>query len=966
MPLSPEDVARYNAMGAVSQGGGSEEKGIGSHVLDVLGLFDRPRNALATAVQEGLSEDPEQSFVGGLGRGITGEKQTSWGDVVGLGEATSEQDWPEWLARSAGHLGLNIVGDPLTYLFAPAKLAGGARYPARALVAGLGVPEGRSIAGLAASAARLPELGAKIEEASGLGKLFRRGTGEPITQQLYDREMWGKNELRQVVDKHVEDIKKLRTEHGVGPERDIDLFSALQSEGQRLPEDINPNVYHAYRPLQEMQAAQLAEENALRIKRGWEPIEDISAPGYSYLSQIRADLPGQTQPAKRTLVKFVDDMGNEPVPGYVGNAKNLEELAQRGIYKDKQGGYYHYSDPNKPIFPSPQTNLADIYESGAMPKGSFIEDPAEAMRIRLGRGQTRIGFLRFMDKAEESGQLMDLRRASMPTQTLGHPANWTIPEGWRLLKIDGLEHYAAPQRLANFMENQAHMGAVPDSTGGKIAEFFDKAMDTWAGGKVTQFNTWFKRNVLTSPGRYIGDIMSRPSQQYQDAEVLAHMIPVRMSQALKIGKDLGEPVFAGIPNEVMQGEAIARELFGRDVGALYGLQETQRRGGQGFIRGMLGADNPITKGAEKWGDLNDWILAKGRFMEGLDRTAVFVDRLKGWEAETGQQIAQLKLQNPEAYTKLLDEAARFSHDRMIDFTRHGHLPFDRSMSQVFPFWHWIRGILGRELQTMINRPQRVARAGRFYDALLQPMSPEDKEISDEYIKEQGPTMGIAGTSWDDIMEKMGSPGRAEGQRMMLLGRFMPQTHFEQLYHRPGEFMGASTSPVLKTVPNLIRNFDDFRSAPIDPIAGGFPANIVNPLIGKPYQGAQRTRFGAELPAGWDYALAQSPAGRHTGELSELVRGAWSSLGGENLDPYKSETDFTEALASTTSGRKIYPWDRAKQLSHREREWSERDRAIKRAEGWAGRKGADDAADRYRELHEAHMLRKPGNMLMEGQ
>src|SRR3990172_8523242 len=95
------------------------------HVLDILGLFDRPRNAVATAVQEGLSDDPNQSFLGGLGRGITGEKQTSWGDVVGLDPATSEMGWPEWLARSGGRLAMDVVADPLNIAFAPAKAAGG-------------------------------------------------------------------------------------------------------------------------------------------------------------------------------------------------------------------------------------------------------------------------------------------------------------------------------------------------------------------------------------------------------------------------------------------------------------------------------------------------------------------------------------------------------------------------------------------------------------------------------------------------------------------------------------------------------------------------------------------------------------------------------------------------------------------------------------------------------------------------
>ena len=91
-------------------------------LFDIFEILDRPRNALFTAIDEAASGG---NFLEGLGSGITGETKTSGKDLLlnhtNLDDEEGKLNWVDVLGT-----GLDIVGDPTSYLLAPVKVASSA------------------------------------------------------------------------------------------------------------------------------------------------------------------------------------------------------------------------------------------------------------------------------------------------------------------------------------------------------------------------------------------------------------------------------------------------------------------------------------------------------------------------------------------------------------------------------------------------------------------------------------------------------------------------------------------------------------------------------------------------------------------------------------------------------------------------------------------------------------------------
>jgi hypothetical protein len=98
-------------------------------IRDLLELLDRPRNALFTGIDYALEG---KDFGKGLGKGITGEKDTSGKDLLvkhaGMKDREGKLDWSDVLG-----MGLEIVGDPLDYLAAPIGIASKAKTATKAI-----------------------------------------------------------------------------------------------------------------------------------------------------------------------------------------------------------------------------------------------------------------------------------------------------------------------------------------------------------------------------------------------------------------------------------------------------------------------------------------------------------------------------------------------------------------------------------------------------------------------------------------------------------------------------------------------------------------------------------------------------------------------------------------------------------------------------------------------------------------
>ena len=180
----------------------------------------------------------------------------------------------------------------------------------------------------------------------------------------------------------------------------------------------------------------------------------------------------------------------------------------------------------------------------------------------------------------------------------------------------------------------------------------------------------------------------------------------------------------------------------------------------------------------------------------------------------------------------------------------------------------------------------------------------------------------------------------------MAGRFIPQQNLEAAVKRPLDTAMSMVSPLLKTPYEILANKNTFNDRPLDSVAGSGVGALVDPLIGKPHELAGQKTFGAELPAGWQYLLGQSPLGRTTNELSTGSRGI-----GLTSDPYKGEMGPGEALLWWLTGGKAMPWDETKQTSHRQYEYKKRLQDVRAKKSWALKKGDDKAYTHYQQIED---------------
>lgn len=953
--LSPQEQAQIQAhLAGLDVGGSTEPKGVGSHVLDFLGLFDRPRNAVATAVQEGLSDDPNASAAGGFYRGLTGQKQTSWGDVVGLNPGTADMGWGEWLGREGGRLAMDVVADPLNLLFAPAKagkVVGGA-------VKALGVPEGRSIAGLAASAAKLPQAADYIERTTGLGKMFRTGTGDDVTQGIVNAAKREGATVDQFIQENQSTIAAALKEAGVPPERMVDYFAAIERKGAGLAEDLPPDILKIFDPLVQKHNELFAARNAARVAKGMEAIPSATTDSLQHIPRIRVDLPMDAKSHSRTLTRWTTEEGVEPVPGFVSSGK-AEDMNARGFFKDRASGeWYHQSDPQSFVGPTKDVDIGQIYKEGAMPKGSFIEDPASALGIGIKRSQQEITYLKTLDDLEKSEKLVNLKQPKFTPDDFKQmtgpegsiPGN-KIPDGWRQLLAPGMEEYAAPWKLANWIENQAYV-LDKSTSAGAIHEAIAPLFKGRVGKVYDEATQLFKRGVLAHPGWLFGNIFSNLSQMITHSEMAPWRLGGNLLDAAKVLTEKGEDVVAGISNSLLKNEFALRGIDIARGSGQYGAGEVAKAGGPGFLRRTL--PEPLqflATAAEKTGQyVIDPIFTAGNWAEQNNKLAVALDWLK-------QNAPDFATKPMAERASLLDKAAQVGHDALIDYD--ASTPFRRDVLQkVFPFERWVTGITSNTIHTALNSPQKLANLGRYYDAIFEPLSQADKSISDKWIQENAPTQGIMGTSYDAIAGMLGMDPNPAGKRMFLSGRFLPQQNLEALAKRPQDTITSMINPIPKGVYELLANRNTFKDKPIDPLAGGFPGNLLNPITGGNYSLADQKTLGTHLPAGLEYLLGQSPWGRWSNEAGTLTRGA-----GAWDDPYKADVGLGESALWWATGGKTFPFDAMKMQQHRGYEFTTKLRDIKSKMNYAIKKGDMDGATFYQQQYIEHLQSKPAALGM---
>jgi hypothetical protein len=882
-----------------------QDKSAIGHVSDFLSALNKPNQALYGGIMSGLSSDPNDTFWEGMKKGWNDQTDYSLADVVGLPKPQSEDEWATWLAKAIPHLVVSAVGDPLNLAFVPAK---GAGLAGRA-IKGLGVPEGKSIAGLAAGAAHLPQAADWFNEVTGLGKAFRHGTGNEamdlvhagLNRQLGETKVFVEEQQKQIADK----LKEM----GITAERHPEIYHALEWGAEALPPDVSKDVLDLFKPLRDKRQELFTLENQLREAKKLEPVANLSGDGYEYMPHIRTDLKPSQNPESRTLFrwKYLDEPGGFVMDDTTGkpflSADKPAFLKEAGIKGNEKTGWIDTAT-GRPVDRSPQTSLQDILTGNVgLESKQFITDPAEALGHSLTAAQKRVNFLQQLEAGEAKGLLGSIENA---------------PKEWRALNIPGLDNLAAEPKYADFLENQARAAFDRSTTIGGIGDALARFNESGPGQKFKQFTDFWKGTTLPlHPGWFSGNIASGAVQSVITGDISPAKLGPRIVQAIEVALGRGENV---IPQLKEAGLDILHEAKIRDINpktGLFGSTGEEVATGKPGLFGKVGEAPPF-KQIEQ---LQQKGYKAGGGIENVQKLTVFIDQIKKTMPENFATMPK------EAQAQLLDKAAQKAQQALIDYSpQGGWTAFEQELMSLIPFLKWQRGLAGQTATSLTESPQKLAALSRALDMMLQPMAPDDKKIMDSWSAEQMPIRGMFGHTFD--VDAQGNP------QMALAGRFLPHGNVEQFVKRPWDFASSVINPAIKTPLELATNYSSFKDKPIDELSGGFPYNVTAPITGGPYQSASQQQFGQTLPAAYDYLLTQAPGGRYLREANELARAT-----GLTEDVYKDANPDANTFASWwLTGGKQYPFDRSAALMRRKKEQDKQDAALRHDLNYAALKG----------------------------
>lgn len=858
-------------------------------LMPLLEYFDRPRNALATGVMEGAWGGPEGSFAGGFKKGLTGQKRTSWGDVLGVRAGRSEDSWPGWLGRQGGRLALDIGLDPLL-AFGPLskaakaspviQKAGKLLAPAREWAAGTDIGKALYQTVKTPAGKELESLIMKSQRRA--NDLTREGLAKAgVTKQAMDEAFKGdwRNTPREL--RRLYEHKK-------------DLDPAVK---QALDEQLAYSEWLV--DLHDQTANWLGKSTIGKVPR--EELEFVPRPqspkGQRLSVGKRAKLPSEQQMGSRILKAVKDPVTGETLLDEAGKPV----VTKKWMYDVEGSPHTAVTTYKGKEYPVGEASLNEIETGLPYLEGAFVSHPAQAFAVNAAKKSESIAFLELLKDLREAKKI---RYGNSETK------------GWRKINVRGLDEYYAPKWMANQLENRAwRLGDSTDVGMGFVGDLLSAFAKTRFGQGVRDYNQWWKNNILPlHPAYQAGNIVSNVGMQGSGG-----MAPIswfrRMHEAVNLTKVPEKKVLPGLTGGEFQAEMEARNLLGT---GFYGgeaaqpLLEIPKEGGRirsavSRVAKTVEPHLPITakyietKGnrladiGEAWDRLNQRGYAFGQRQEDIARGALALDYLK----RNAVNFASL---SAEGRIKALDDAAQHAKTYMVDYL--AGTPFDQLLTNAFPFWKWNRGILRQFRTAATENPARLAQIGRVYESLLQPPSEQDYGVMPDWMQQNVP--------FGEVMGKQ-IPGEGGTQSIGLAGRFIPWTNIQQLGQAPLETLRGMIGPGLKVIPALA-GYDIERAEWIDPLATG-PQAYSRPIFGGgDYSQAWGSQLGVQLPKAYDYLARTLLPARGI----NLVTQAGMGLG--ILPSGRQKPLGPEALALyMTTGLKNYPFDRYRYASKKRRD-----------------------------------------------
>jgi len=980
---------------ALYGGAGQEDEGTIGHILHILALLDRPRNALATGVQNVLDEDPTTGFWGGAKAGIMGEKETPWVDVIGLPRAKSTDDWAPWLGKAGLEFGLDAVLDPLNLFFGIGGLTKGAQAAGKVGKFGQLAQEVRRATGITklGEEVTIPALEKAGQWARGsrLGKHLSM-RGDPELEQLI-MSVRRSNDVQPLMDVAKETESTLRQyfeKYNIPQKTAQEIVERvpLAFEKGLLGEGVTQELLDIYRPLRTIQKTleteridlmnELASKWGSKKSTGLLSAETLRGGEYyphlqtgrgrfagSKLGTLEFDPQGMRE-QHRMLTSWIDDEGNVlRVSKWDKPPRNLHTVIdektgeqtywmRRPGVKDKelewrpdQEGFWHPTKgrsgaqvfESRPPFlkdaiqVEPRMATLDEIEQAGILTGGWQKDPAKAYLTKALKAREATQYMRILSGLEGAEDMNGMRRVM--TGLLDEQ----IPKTHRRLKIPGFEDLVVSKVNANRLENLSNF-SKPSEMVGILNKFID---ETKLGQAMDSYTRWWKRNTLALfPGFYAANAISDFS-----LAILAGLTnPNTVRQGYMIrglkGKVLhkGAQVVDGIPNHILRDELRKRDVVDRGLINILGepaakdtLVQSNRVPFLEMATEKIGA---VGRGVKRAGDKLEWLNNEafkiGAFQEEGLKAALAIDWLK-------KNVRKGISPTPEQ----LDQAALHAREALFDY---GDLPMLQDALKRLggvPFIAWYSNIMRSFLKTLKDEPQALARMGRLYDFTFRPINGEDREILPGWMRENGPSQ--IPDWWPKWL-----PGAAGD--VALMGRFLPHGTLEQLWMRPGQNLFNMLGPQVKGPVEMGFNYSMFKDKTIDELAkSGYAGGLINPVAAlaganAPYELADKTTFpGVRMPAAWEHLMSTYlPYSRMLNTASTLGSGFVFE------DPTRMPQTAGQKVGWVLSGGKTWEFDRQKAMATIWRDFTQQKNLLKKKMRFAEKRSDRRAYEHYQAIY----------------
>jgi len=793
------------------------------------------------------------------------------------------------------------------------------------------------------------------------------GQVEDIGDKTARVHFWNRAEgTEATVDLPLDELKALR-KAPVGKAREdfqfpINYIEAFERQG------VKPGLFGRYqealKPLQRFKTqndALFAENNRLRQvidpsgrnlpqranveDETYQIMNRILDPRKSVRENIRGgELAGYAKEARkglhRTLYRWEDPEGRVIYKGWQ-NHPDLEATGRRidqvGVDPETGLPMYRFFAPEIPQGIPVRPRQLSLKEAQKVAPGrKWVDDPFDALALAQQRMHRENAFLQFLEQGKSQGWLRDAKGNTDPL--------------FEQLKTPGLEHLAARKAVVGRINQMNKLIMNPervlkafDAAGDEVHKGLFQALSRVARGWKDYRDMW-AQGMLMDIGFHTNNASSNIPLAFVGGQIPDYSIGKRFGQGLmpsmwnflkSIGRHKAADRFGkGTVLSEYKNPFTNADLFmeGAKRGLTESWSQSETRGmglagryavplSERLFPGEGKASTVARKALGVWETLSNANLEYvGKTVENQARFAVMIDWLKR-NVPKGAEIT----------SRDLDRAVYHAKDAIFDYL---DLPSMISTLRNFnPYISWHYNILRRTLKDLVQRPQRLARSGRYYSAVWDLLTEDDTKNTRDWMKGQMPVKGLRG--WE-------FPRSKEGFRnIMLMGRMFPYTEINDWMTRPYETAIGQLNPVVKAGIEIPHNKSTFFNSDIDQAVADLPEEergfafgqaMINPIkqnlfgIPAPYSSRNRV-MGLNVPDAWQYLWDTfSPFSR----VARRIQGAAETLGAAMpntpiinrlANPGRAAQTPSEFAFNTFTGGKFYPLDEEKNLQIRQNQYN---------------------------------------------